>query len=590
VNLEETNDYLMETGKPMLPVQTKTYTYPKNTKIRDVTCRVNSIQEQKLEDKILPVSEPKARNKIELEIENIQVFDEDVYNSDACFPDSWYSYDIKCGIDGINVIVRFYPVRYSPANDMLYTVDGFDIKIISETFSESLSFIEERDLVIIAPSTFSSRLQPLVKHKNDIGVVTFLKKVEDIYDEYPDGRDRAEKIKLFIKDAVEDYNISYVLLVGGRIGQKKQWYVPVREANNNDVDLWEYGHVSDLYFSDIYRYNETSMTMEFDDWDSDGDGIFAEWYITEEPDDVMDFQPDVHVGRLACRYPNDVTTVVNKIIRYETWPHFKFWNNRMIGIAGDTFWNPDRYPGYEGEEIVDYTTYLMENAGYNVKKLYTSLGNLKRPLDVILAWNPGAAFVHLSGHSNPGEVVTHAPESKPWVYVLTVREMQFLINGNRLPIVVVGGCHTSQFNVTTWNFIDGLLREGLQYFLGEPPYNNGSFMLYDWIPECWSWKIVRIKQGGAIATIGNTGLGYDNLGSVLGGLSGYVESHFFYHASQKTYTTLGEIHSRTITDYTEDYHEEINTLDGMDSNRMHRKTIEQWALLGDPSLKIFYSE
>lgn len=590
INLEETNNYLIETGKPMLPVQTKTYTYPKNTKIREITCTVNNVQEQKIENKILPVSEPKARNKIQMEIENTQEFDENIYTSNDPYPNNWYTYDIKCGVDGIDVIVRLYPVRYAPGSDTIFTADGFDIKIVREVSSGSLSFTEERDMVIIAPSSFSSRLQPLVKHKNNIGVVTFLKKAEDIYDEYPQGRDRAEKIKLFIKDAIEDYNISYVLLVGGRIGQKKQWYIPVRESNNNDIYLWEYGHISDLYYSDIYKYNETSMTMEFDDWDSDGDGIFAEWYVMEEPDDIMDFQPDVHVGRLACRYPRDVTTVVNKIIRYETLPHLSFWNNRMITVGGDTFWNSSNSPGYEGEIIVNFTGQLMEQAGYNVKKLFTSLGTLKRPIDVILAWNPGAAFIHLSGHSNPGELVTHAPGSKPWVYALTVNEMPFLINGGRLPILVVGGCHTSQFNVTTWNFIDGILREGIQYFTGSPPYDNGSFMLYNWIPECWSWKLVRMKQGGAIATIGNTGLGYDNLGSVLDALAGYVESHFFYHASQKTYTTLGEIHSRTITDYTEDFHEEINTLDGWDSNRLHRKTIEQWVLLGDPSLKIVYPD
>ncbi len=43
-----------------------------------------------------------------------------------------------------------------------------------------------------------------------------------------DGRDKPEQIKYFIKDAIETYNITFVLLVGGTKGIRKQWYVPVR--------------------------------------------------------------------------------------------------------------------------------------------------------------------------------------------------------------------------------------------------------------------------------------------------------------------------------------------------------------------------
>src|SRR4030042_5260420 len=82
------------------------------------------------------------------------------------------------------------------------------------------------DLLCIAPKLFSTHLQPLINHKNAVGVMTILKTTEDISTAY-DGRDTAEQIKYAIKDAKEQYNISSVLLVGGLKPLGFGWYVPV---------------------------------------------------------------------------------------------------------------------------------------------------------------------------------------------------------------------------------------------------------------------------------------------------------------------------------------------------------------------------
>ncbi|MBU0497397.1 MAG: hypothetical protein KKC68_08415, partial [Candidatus Thermoplasmatota archaeon] len=73
------------------------------------------------------------------------------------------------------------------------------------------------DLLIITPSLFAYHLKPLVQHKNKIGVKTILITLKDVYDKmYWYGRDEQEKIKYYIKTAYDEWNISYVLLVGGR--------------------------------------------------------------------------------------------------------------------------------------------------------------------------------------------------------------------------------------------------------------------------------------------------------------------------------------------------------------------------------------
>ena len=162
-------------------------------------------------------------------------------------------------------------------------------------------FPDVYDMVIITPEKFETQLQALVDHKNAMGIETTVKTVEDIYSEYS-GRDDPEDIKLFIKDAIEDWGVDYVLLFGGRKGQSLDWDLPERVTNNDDG--WEGGYSSDLYYSDIYKL-EGNETV-FDDWDSNGNDIFAEWTPFVGGKDYMDFYPDVHIGRIPLRYSSEV--------------------------------------------------------------------------------------------------------------------------------------------------------------------------------------------------------------------------------------------------------------------------------------------
>ena len=75
---------------------------------------------------------------------------------------------------------------------------------------------------------------------------------------------------------------------------------------------------SDLYYGDLYRYNEELEEWEFENWDSNGDGIFAKWEMFMTGKDTLDLMPDVYVGRLACRNKIEVKIIVDKIIKYES--------------------------------------------------------------------------------------------------------------------------------------------------------------------------------------------------------------------------------------------------------------------------------
>ncbi len=573
IQLDEATSELREVGKPTIPVVTEVFVFPSGTIIEEVEVLFSGIKTEVLSKPILP-----ARKSVPLStaIRFVSELKEnkEVYESTGLYPEKQWSYKVVSGMknteDVVYVSIQTNPVQYEPANNKIFIATSADIKISYVKSPNVVTFEDEYDLLIVAPEDFSEKLQPLIEHKNSHGVRTILKTTEEIYNEYSEGRDDPEKIKLCIYNMKETYNISYVLLVGGRIGQRWEWYIPERVVSNDD--RWEAGYASDLYYADIYKNNKT----EFEDWDSNGNGIFAEWTNFVDGRDIIDYVPDVAVGRLACRYGFEVDIMVDKIITYESSACDPSWFKKMICVAGDTFVpgiNGDHSGVPEGEIECDHAASFLEPLGFDIEKLYTSDGSFSGPSDVTSSISDGAGFVLFSGHGNPATWGNHPPEDDNFTTGLQLRHMQQLKNKEKLPIVIVGGCHNSQFNVTFLNFIKGILEEGKAYF-------DEHFWHKTWVPECWSWWPTRKSGGGFIAAIGCTGLGYGDFGyDTLKHRGGWIDGRFFDCYGNQSIDILGDVHSQAITDY-------INIIGGENSRQLDRKTIEEWALLGDPSLKI----
>ena len=212
--------------------------------------------------------------------------------------------------------------------------------------SSQTTSIDEFDMVIIAPELFSESLQSLIDHKNSIDIQTILKTTEEIYNEYS-GRDEAEKIKYFIKYAYEEFNIRFVLLVGGA-SQIPSRYTHIY-FDYYYQDEWVF--LSDLYYADIY-----DEEWGFSSWDTNENDVFAEynWYGNN---DELDLYPDVYLGRLACVNTNEVTTCVNKIITYETTEAYtQDWFTDIVVIGGDSLLGDEEHIDegeYVNEEVIE---------------------------------------------------------------------------------------------------------------------------------------------------------------------------------------------------------------------------------------------
>lgn len=761
VEFQDTSAYLMEPGKPILPKIVETFELPFGVTDVNVEVNVNNVNQVDIKQKIRPspIHLPliSVENEIEYNIKNKK--DETVYTSSEPYPSTWHKSFIRCGLNSKNervthLTLHIYPVKYAPALNELYVIEDSDV-VISYKLPESNPFTmnSEYDMVIITPSKFSGILEKLVEHKNSYNITTFIKTTEEIYEEY-EGFDAPEEIKLFIKDAIETNGIIYVLLVGGlknkiyakprddRNQGTKGWHLPVRYTNFIDdpehpltiAKIHDPGTITDLYFADIYKEGG-----EFEDWDSNDDGIIAAWNLDGYENDTIDLEPDVCVGRLACRDKREVRNVVNKIITYETTTAGSEWFKKVITISGDGFldqidldfqWDTngldeghyticaqshnnydiagpiekinieinravdtsitfnhndheriEEYPSppvaeivsisegdilgktnvfenlseslaygnsvtgwaninftdgilhirgktydpkaygvetdihvwvendqneiiftdwrygsktyYEGEwvvgeEMIDgdpgATYYVTED--FEVDHLWASNGKLTGPDEIIDGLSEGCGFAFFSGHGSPNVWTDHYPgipggrgpgsipsfrvsgiKIYPKFITFPIFPMKKLKNTNKLPVVIVGGCHNSQFNVS---MIPGLL---------DLRNKKNTWCHGVAVPECFSWYLVKLPKTGAIASIGNTGLGYGVLGEdcTREGLDGGIGIEFFEQYFQKGIHILGETIKETQISYISQF--DIDNLD-------HAKSLVQWVLLGDPSLMV----
>ena len=550
IALKEGNSFLLKQGKPMLPMYIKDFTFPFGTKIKSVTCTPKNIQIQILNKDIIPTPQIGSVSK---KVKNNEI--ESIDYGVKPYPNKWYQYDMGCGLDGskraVFLKIELYPIQYYPVEKTIQWAREFDIEVMYEPTSKTLPTNETYSFVILTPTEFSSNLESLVTHKNDRGIPTKLVTLPEIYDGiyFPNqGRDNPEIIKYFIKDAIENWGTKSVMLVGGNEKfPTRQTHVYVSIEDDSEP------FVSDLYYADIYDY-----LGNFSSWDSNENNLFGEFNWTGKYDDV-DLYPDVNIGRLACISTNQVTSCVNKIKTYEDTRAYTLpWFTNLVVIGGDT-WVPyygDQSGTDEGELINQEIVDVMN--GFFPNKIWATNGRLGKILppygvgEIDNAIKSGCGFVDLSGHGITELWGTHPHESGYNVWIPTPyppgqyhsSDVNALSNGNKLPIVVVGGCSCGKF---------------------------------DEDDKCFAWRWVSNSNGGGIASVGASGLLYSYLGSYTTlGLSGLIEINMFKAYKYWDALTFGEMWNIAITKY-------IKSQSMID---VDYKTMEQWTSFGDPTLKI----
>ncbi len=562
IYIDESNTVIINPNNPILPAYKKTIIYPYGTKINIVDLKITSPIKKEIITKNIQYS-PNLKPPVNIN-QKIESSKEILsYNLFEFYPFKWFDYKISSGlIDGkrsiiLNIII--YPVRNF--EDVIYYFTSCEMHIDIEKFEIVNSFDDEIDLVIISPGEFSENLQPFLEHKESKDIKTSLVTLESIYDEtyFPvEGRDDAEKIKYFLKNAYDNWNISYVLLVGGRKpGLSESWYMPVRYsyvAWDVEFDV-ENRYISDLYFADIYDGN-----YNFSTWDSDNNDVFSEWPVVGFLQDEMDLYPDVYIGRWPCRNSFELDIVVKKTIEYENMQ----LNKKIVLVGGDTFEDE----GLEGEIVCEKSLEYIPD--FSFEKVYGSEMKFS-PKNIRDALGDGAIFMHMHGHGSPIKWGTHYPDSfDERMDGISIKDVPWFFN-EEYPILILGGCHTALFNISLFN----------------QPWIYGLKIT----PEGLAWWFARKIDGGSIATLGYTCFPtgapgeYGDLNSDGINEPDCVESGYGFMQLQllkgygvENYEYLGECWGYAISTYFDAFK--------IPNMRWHLHTAQGFVILGDPSLKI----
>ena len=414
--------------------------------------------------------------------------------------------------------------------------------IADESINESSFGIEGYDMVIITSDIFSESANRLIDHKSTVGISAFLKTNEEIYTEYP-GHDTSEQIRYFIKDAIEEYGIRFVLLLGDID------HIPMRQT----AVTWDYfGNVvvpnviTDLYYADIYDQDGS-----LSNWDSNGNGVYSQINMIMNNDpfnetleiiDELEGVPDISVGRIPCSNKDEAKNIIEKIIVYETTAYGSEWSERLILLGGDTF--PNVGGINEGEYVTDYISTILTD--FIPIKLWASLGTFK-PMNINKEISKGAGFVSYSGHGFEYGFGTSQPDASSMItyylpYILGIR------NTDKCPIMYFDACLTASLDYNLFN-VD--------------------------IP-CFAWSMLKKPESGAVACIGSTRVGF---GGFSGDpfIAGASSLHRYFFDSYQPGVHLGDMFVNAQKEFIENISNKV-LYDPL--------TLQEFTLLGDPSLKI----
>lgn len=540
-----------EPGSPALPGYSVSLTLPQGTVIEEVNVTYAEPAELPGTYNLMPMQKPQP---IGTEPEYTAP-NEAIYSSSSPFPgDIAYSHNSgnRSGYHVGNIV--FAPVQYIPATGKvtIYTSISFDVtlntaegelvypkirlKRIDEQVRRDLekAVINPGEIVppagmeiiggydgykddvypylIISGSTSTSSLDDLVEWKTRKGNKAEIKTVSEINSEYS-GTDTEEKIRNCIIDYYTNYGTQYILLVGTNSN------LPMRYAYDPDFNVSEANHLvpTDDYYGCLDG-----------DWNADGDGYWGEY-----PDDNVDFNFDIYIGRFQAYNSSYTADIVDKTLCYEgtnlsslTNPYDYDDRALLAGAYLDASTNTGITMDYIEDNYLTgsfWTTEVLKDTSYYGSNF--SASRFKSEM------NEGRNFIAHSAHSNSTVLGTNS-----------------------------GGVYSSNLEALT----NGPRFTGCLYTLG-----------------CYSGRIetnnncaasfVRNDDGGGAGYVGNTRYGWYGPGDPHGWSARFLEDYF---------EEIGDGVAGSAEAYVEHKHQNI----GLMNNDYWRYIYFELYLTGDPDL------
>lgn len=290
------------------------------------------------------------------------------------------------------------------------------------------------DYILITPKAFLTAVEPLAAHRQSQGLRVKVVALEDIYDEFGYSFPVPQAIKDFLNYAYQNWQApapSYVVLFGN----------------------------ASLDYKNIGRHNKANLLPPYVIATEFGLAANDNWYVSGN-----DRLPKMMIGRLPGGISKEVSTIVQKIISYETTPALP---DKVLFVA-------DSYA--EFEEANDLVA-AMVPAAVPINKVYLGqytqddAGLAQATGDLIARFDEGMNLIQYMGH---GTTVLWANTK-----------------------------HQRLFEVAT---IDKLQANQQPTFISVLNCLNGNFM--DTISHALSEEFLLAEKKGAVGVFAPTSLGY----------------------------------------------------------------------------------
>ncbi len=267
-------------------------------------------------------------------------------------------------------------------------------------------------IAMISHRTFLESLAPLKRLREREGYEVALVDVEDLYDELSFGAKSPNALKSFLRQGAPA--LKYALLVG-----------------DAGVDPRNFLGRGDVDFVPTMLVDTTFMETAADEWCGDFDG---------------DWVPEVCVGRLPVRTPEEAEAVVAKIVGCASGDTDAAWTRRALLIA-------DANDAFDFEQRVSALRPLFPT-DWHVRELFLGRTDPQAGREELLArLNEGQAFVGYFGHGSVEIWSSHGG--------IASRDARGLTNGERLPFVVAMTCLNGFFHdVYSESLAEALLKQG----------------------------------------------------------------------------------------------------------------------------------
>ena len=260
----------------------------------------------------------------------------------------------------------------------------------------------QADYVIVTHPDFVAALDPLVKWRAARGLTVRVVTTDQVYDEFGYGEESPHAIRAFLAWTQQRWKSPaprFVLLVG-----------------KASYDYRNYLNAPNKNLLPTFLVETPNLRQAASD----------NWFVAPSEKEVS---PQLAIGRIPAKTPDQVARVVSKIIAFESTS--ADWKRRAVFVADD------KEPSFE---TMANALAMKLATGMQAQKIYLAdhKGEVKSArAEIVKQWNAGALLLTYIGH---GSIDTWA--EGPLFGVENLGEVK---NGDRLPILITPTCLDGYF-------------------------------------------------------------------------------------------------------------------------------------------------